>query len=176
MLLLLGMGFSMPVASAVERSEDELLLKAAFIHNFAKLTRWPERVMATTTSPFSLCTLGQDALVDTLKKLRNRSIKGRSVILRSFHGSLDSERCHLLYIAASESGRYGDITTPLRQEPVLTVSEHDPVGHKGGMIQLYLEQGKIRFAINPSSAQRAGLEFSSHLLRMAGDIHQGDDL
>jgi hypothetical protein len=50
---------------------------------------------------------------------------------------------------------------------VFTVSDLEPFAALGGVGQLFVENGKMRFALNPASAQRAGLRISSKLLALA---------
>ena len=41
------------------------------------------------------------------------------------------------------------------------------------MIGLFIEDGRMRFAINPDAAQRAGLRLSSRLLSLAKIVKEG---
>jgi hypothetical protein len=54
----------------------------------------------------------------------------------------------------------------LDSKPVLTVSELGNFARDGGDINFYLSDGRIRFEINPQSAQRCGLKISSQLLNL----------
>ena len=51
--------------------------------------------------------------------------------------------------------------------PVLTVSDGAELIRSGGSIGLIVEEGRMRFAINPDAAHRAGLRLSSRLLQLA---------
>jgi len=50
---------------------------------------------------------------------------------------------------------------------VLTVGEHEHFLDQGGIMRLFLENNRVRFSVNQQSADRAGLQISSRLLRLA---------
>jgi hypothetical protein len=50
---------------------------------------------------------------------------------------------------------------------VLTVSDMDNFGRRGGMIRLVLDQNRVRFRINAEAARQNEVVISSKLLRMA---------
>ena len=52
-------------------------------------------------------------------------------------------------------------------KPVLTVGETDAFMRAGGVIRFYLDDGRVRFEINPDAAARAGVKVSSKLLNLA---------
>ena len=57
--------------------------------------------------------------------------------------------------------------------PVLTVGDGKGFSHAGGIIELFVEGGKMRFAINMDAAERAGLHLSSRLLGLAKVVRDG---
>lgn len=53
-------------------SEDERLLRAAFIYNFTKFTNWPENTEEEQGKPLFLCTTGIDKLVYAIDQLEGK--------------------------------------------------------------------------------------------------------
>ncbi len=51
--------------------------------------------------------------------------------------------------------------------PVLTLSDVEQFARVGGMAQLYVEDGRIRFRVNLENTKRSRLQFSSRLLALA---------
>ncbi|MES0327712.1 MAG: YfiR family protein [Gammaproteobacteria bacterium] len=158
---------AMQVATAQTRVEEEHLLKAAFIYNFAKFTRWPENILKGQDAQLNLCTAGEDRLVGELKRLAGRIIKEHPVTIVSLKNMPVPKNCHLLYIATSEKRGYKDILKSVRGEPVLTISELPHFSRSGGMIELYREKDQTRFIINLGIAREAELVLSSRLLSLA---------
>jgi len=167
LLLFLG---AAPVSVARNHAEELHLLKAAFLYNFAKFTRWPEGTWEKKEGPLSLCTVGADELVGTLQRLEGRMVRGRVVNIVLLQDEQPERRCHLLYIAWSKQDKYREIIASLGQEAVLTVSEIPGFSRSGGIIELRQEQDRVRFIINQSAAHRAGLKLNSRLLNLATEV------
>jgi hypothetical protein len=137
-------------------------LRAAFLYNFVKFTEWTGDV---SSGPLTICIVEDSALENALTDLVDgSSINGRAVLI-SRTGRLRA--CHLVYLGATEPERAASILDELQGASVLTVSAGYDFVRLGGIVGLVVEQGRMRFAINPDAAQRAGLRLSSRLLRLA---------
>ena len=74
---------------------------------------------------------------------------------------------HILFISISEKKRIPQLLAGLQGSSVLTVADFDEFLEEGGMIQLYTENNRVRFAINVDATGRAKLKISSKLLSLA---------
>jgi len=157
---------AIPAAVAQDRTDEVHLLKAAFIFNFARFTRWPE-TREGEDAPLILCTAGDDGLVGELGRLGGRTVRGRRVSILPLENVPVPKSCHVLYVAVSKQEGYVDILESVRHAPVLTVSEIPRFERRGGIIELFHEQERIRFIINQGAARRAGLKLNSRLLNLA---------
>jgi hypothetical protein len=63
----------------------------------------------------------------------------------------------------------------IRARPVLTVSDGKGFSRSGGVIELYIQNGRRRFTINLDALDRAGVRLSSRLLHLATTIRDADD-
>lgn len=167
--LLLLLPFSAAVL-AQDKAQEERLLKAAFIYNFAKFTRWPEGTWADEKAPLNLCLVGSDELIVELERLEGKTVKGRSLTINKFHSSPEMQACHIVYIATSEHTQYQQVTQVLQDQAVLTISEIPHFSRSQGTIELLHKEGRVRFIINLDVARRAGLELSSRLLKLAETV------
>jgi hypothetical protein len=75
--------------------------------------------------------------------------------------------CQILFISSSEAKRLNKIIEALDKSAVLTVSDIPQFSQRRGMIQFVLEENRIRFEVNLTATQRAGLTLSSELLKVA---------
>jgi hypothetical protein len=122
-----------------------------------------------------VCVLDDVAVEDSLAQLlvNDGPTAGRGVALvRSAH-TRTLRGCHVLYIADTDPARITATLDELRNAPILTVGDGDQFARGGGMIGLFIEDGRMRFAINTDAAQRAGLRFSSRLLSLARIVKEG---
>jgi len=141
-------------------------LRAAFLYNFAKFAEWPSDV--TPPGPLTLCVLDDSAVEGALSDLvGNSTINGRTVTISRGRGATKLRTCHLLYVGEATTDRAAAILDELQGSAVLTVSNGDDFVRLGGMIGLFVEEGRMRFAINPDAAQRVGVRLSSKLLQLA---------
>jgi hypothetical protein len=152
---------------AEEQQGEENLLKAVFIYNFAKFTRWPDETWAQNGSSLQICAIGYDPLVNALIRLHGMPLKEHPVNVELKENTAQLDSCHVLYLANTLNHETSQITHTLRTTPILTISEIPSFAESGGMIEIYHNDGRIRFKINLQNAREAGLDFSSRLLKLA---------
>ena len=151
-------------------------LKAAFLYNFANFTEWPADSLAPGQR-LSLCVLGDNAVADALEQ----TIKGRGVdnheltvtVIKTAESAILS--CHLLYVSGVDPKRTDQLLFALSGTSVFTVGDGDRFAELGGVAQLILENGRMRFAVNVGAARRAHLKISSKLLSLAKIIKDQND-
>jgi hypothetical protein len=166
--LLVSLSAYVPATSAREIHQEASLIKAVFIYNFAKFTRWPKNSIKNRDSSLTICTIGKDKLADALQRLGGRTIHGRPVRIATHSiDSLSSDECHVLYIASSMQDHTYKIFELLMNTPILTISTIPGFSQSGGMVELKRRGEKIRFIINLQVARQAGLELSSRILDLA---------
>jgi hypothetical protein len=92
------------------------------------------------------------------------------VLVRRVAKPQDALSCRVLFISSSEQSRLKEILAALDETSVLTVSDMPQFTRRGGMIQFVVEANRVRFEVNLTSAERAGLILSSQLLKVAIDV------
>lgn len=157
------------------QDSKEYQLKAAFLFNFAQFVKWPSDSFTSADAPFYIGILGDDpfgvALEDTIQGETINNHKLRVVRGQNFD---DLKDCQLIFICKSEGDHMAEILTKLDSKPILTVSDIGSFAQNGGIIDFYLQGGKVRFEINPDSAQRRGLKISSQLLTLGKIVGEGN--
>jgi hypothetical protein len=163
-LLLLLFGLA---GRAHAQDVTEVGLKGAFLFNFARFTEWPADSLPAD-STVSACVFGDRAVGDAFaRQVKGKQLGGRTVNVTIVDSDSPLPACHLLYVSGISSARLGAIVSSVRESPVLTVSDAEEFTKRGGIIQFFVESGKMRFRINTRSAKRARLLLSSRLLALA---------
>lgn len=142
-------------AEAGDRSFSEYEVKTAFLFAFVKFVEWPAEALPENM-PVTLGILGKDPFGEALESLKGKRVKGRKLLVRRFKSVQELEPCHILFVCASEKGRFKEIFAALKDLNVLTVGETKRFAQVGGIINFILQEGKIRFEINVAAAEFIG--------------------
>jgi uncharacterized protein DUF4154 len=157
--------FCTPAAPAQNVTESSL--KAAFIHNFVKFTEWPRDVLPPA-APLVACVISDAAFSDALANyVKGHPVDGHDIVVSRITVEGKARSCHVLYVSGMTVRQAAEVVAHLSAAPVLTLSDVDDFARAGGMAELYIEDGRIRFRINLDSTRRSHLEFSSRLLALA---------
>ncbi len=144
----------------------EYEVKAAFLLNFTRFIDWPAATLPDAASPFTICILGKDPFGHVLDDvLKGEAVNGRPLMVRRITQSPAPQSCQVVFIEATGRALLKDLTSLGRG--VLTVGEGDLFVRDGGMIGFVIDNRRVRFAINQSAAEAAGLKISSKLLSVA---------
>jgi hypothetical protein len=146
---------------------DESQVKAMFVYNFLKFVEWPVDAPLGAKEPIIVVIIGEGATADATRRfLESKAVGERPVVVRrarwdqsltgvraAFVVERDAKKLHHIFDAAAEAG-------------VLTIGEGEGFATKGGVIRLLVEDRKVRFDIDTTAAQLAGLRISSKLLAL----------
>ncbi|MFH1313231.1 MAG: YfiR family protein [Candidatus Eisenbacteria bacterium] len=159
-------------AGAADKQVSEYEVKAACLYNFIRFVDWPETGKTKPDSLMVIGILGEDRFGNAFAPVEGRLVKANSrrlLIKRFGHydRGVDPTACHVLFISATERTNARRIIKDLENAPVLTVGEFEGFLELGGIINLITVDEKIRWEVHRGQADRAGLEFSSQLLRTA---------
>ena len=147
-------------------------LKAAFLSNFVKFTDWPEE-QAPASRVFTFCVSGDKAVAAAL----TQGVKDHpgpdalSVVVVAPDSPMGA--CQMLYLSGMDLKQARKVVDSVKGTAVFTVSDIEGFAEAGGIAQLRLEQGRMRFTINPAAAQRARLALSAKLLSLAIIVKDG---
>ena len=134
--------------SAATRSVSAPGLKTGYLFNFTTLVEWPASV-APAGVPLSLCVVNDSAVADVLAKtIKGHSVDGHGLIVRHVKPNAPLPTCHVLYLAGPDPKRALDIVGSLDDVLVLTVSDAAGFAKAGGIVELFVEESRMRFAVN----------------------------
>ena len=161
----------------------EYEIKVGLLYQFAVYTQWPKEALPDGGSEFVLGIIGEDPFGNALDFLRGKTVKSRKFTVKHFANAQEIDRCHMLFICASEKTNVTQILTAVEKSCVLTISEPPPTPptspplvdqfiEQGGMINFVLVKKTarseyVRFEINKAAAEQAGLKLHSGFLKAA---------
>ncbi len=147
----------------------EYRVKAAFLVKFTKFVEWPgEKEAASGNNPFIIGIIGRNPFEHHLEEIvSGHQIKGRNVEIRQIDDLENIAECHVLFVSRVLNVKVKEILSVTHGRPILTVGDIKGFAEKGGLINFYIEQEKVRFEINETEAHYSGLSISYLLLKSA---------
>jgi|SRR5882672_1310372 len=153
---------------AEEVQLSEYQVKAAWLLNFVRYTDWPATAFSDARSPYVVAVTGKDPFGKDLEKaFEGKTNQGRAFVLKRVSSEQEMRACHLLFMSSSERRRSRELLEKIVGAPVLTVGESPEFLDQGGVINLRLKDGSVRFDINLEPARIARLKLDANLLAVA---------
>ncbi len=147
----------------------EYELKAVYIERITRFLTWPEEVgKEQPRDRFVIGVLGENPFGGTLRELyAERQMKKRPIEIRELTALADTASCHILFISQSEQERLPEILQVTRNKPILTIADTEGFAQQGVLVNLVLEDGKLRFVLNQAAFHKAGIVVDSLMLKVA---------
>jgi hypothetical protein len=175
LLLVLVLGSLLAAVPNTAAAEDkgaqtQDLIRSAMIFNFCKFVQWPEN---THGDSIVLGVVGSNDQAPDFSSIRGKSVGDVPLAVRVVRTSDDLRDCQIIYIADGQENWVRETLSVAAAESILTISDQDGFCNEGGIIQLVERRGKLRFFINRQAADKAHLELSSQLLKVAKIVEGG---
>ena len=169
LLLFLMLAYSVlaHAAPVAEPIVDEYQVKAAFLFNFAKFVEWPTEAFSDPDAPLVITVFGEDPFNGSLEAVRGKLVNNRKLTIRRVKEIQDIGKSNVLFVSPSARKELARILEALQGQNVLTVGEDGVFTQCGGIINFVKEDNRVRFEVNVTAAERAGLKISSRLLALA---------
>lgn len=172
---LLALAFAMLVAFPALAARDEYEVKAAFLLNFARLVSWPDAARPGAKEPIVVSVLGEEQVAQGIAAgIGDTMVGSHPVEVRGVSLAEELAGTHILFVGRGEPENLGELLEVARVNAALAVGESDGFALRGGVINFFTRDKKLRFEINPEAARRAGLQISSRLLRLAVLVEEGE--
>jgi len=147
----------------------EYSVKAAFLYNFGRYVEWPLEAFPSPADPFVIVVFGDAPLVGVLEAIAARkTISGRKIILRRYASAAEYRPpCHMLFVSRALSAeQQADVVRITQGTGVLSVGEAKGFVERGGIINFFVDGGRVHFEINVDAANRARLQMDAKLLSL----------
>lgn len=160
---------SMLLASAAwAQTFSEYRVKAAYLYNFVKLADWPPSALPVAPAPVVFCVFGgDDEFVNVLETTTAGKTVGRNpVSVKAVRSARELRSCQLVFFRAAEPAVVREAVANLNDSGALLVGEQEGFLAGGGMINLFLAEGKVRYQVNSTALDHAHIRYESNFLAM----------
>jgi len=145
----------------------ELAVEATYLYKLPPFITWTSGGLASPTSPFTLCVVGDDPFGELLDRaVVGKKIGERPIAVLRLRTAAHDSPCQMMYIGPGAE----PIAATLRAvdgAPVLTVTDNAADNGTKGIVNFVVRDNHLRFEIDQAAAQRNRLEISSKLLSVA---------
>jgi hypothetical protein len=155
------------IQAQTAKPPTEYQVKAAYLFNFGKFVTWPAEI-SSQWKRFQVCVLGADPIGPVLKQtIQGEMLEAKPAIEKHINSAAESSGCAIVFISNSEQRELALLLPMLNKQHILTVSDIPHFVDRGGEIGFVAQGGYVRFEVNQSVAEAAGLTLSSELLKVA---------
>jgi hypothetical protein len=152
---------------------SEQSIEAAYLYKFAGYVRWPDAA-GRAHAPIVIGVLGADAFAQLLAQLTvGHTIDHRPIDVRLVEDGDSFDKLDILFVGYSQRRRLREALAPLRNRPVLTVTDMRGALDDGSIINFRVRGHRVRFEISLYGARRSRLQLSSRLLAVAERVYGG---
>jgi hypothetical protein len=149
----------------------EYRVKAAFVSKFPQFVEWPPEVWRDRKD-VQVCVARPNPFGATLAELiAGETLNGRPLAVRELDHDDPIATCQVLVIGGPLTPAARSMLRRAVTLPLLTIGDRDGFLDQGGIIELQVVAGRLRFDINPAAADRVHLHLSSQLLRLARRVN-----
>lgn len=142
-------------------------LKAAYLLNFAQFVDWPADAVPAG-APLAVCIVNDGAVASALEQtIKGKTVEGHVLTVIRLAPGATMPMCHVVYLTGPDQKHSADVMGTLNGKLVLTVSDAPRFARTGGMVELFLEGGRMRIAVNVDALQRGKVRLSSRVLTLA---------
>ena len=151
-------------------SPGEYQIKAAMIFNMMRFVDWPDTTLSSNDETIDICFVNRGAMSSAIESLRGKQVKGKVVVVRQAGRSGGFSGCNVLLLSDTDRQSASAILDQTRSTPVMTVGDFRGFAAAGGIFGFIILEGKVRFEVNLTSAQRHRIRISSQLLKLAQTV------
>jgi hypothetical protein len=155
---------------------NESQVKAMFVYNFLRFVEWPADTSVGAKDPFIVLIIGEGATADATEHfLESKTIGERPLIVRRIRWDQSLAGARAAFIVEQDAKKLRRVLEAAATAGVLTIGEGEGFTTRGGVIGLLVEDRKVRFDVDTTAAQAAGLRVSSKLLALTHAVRSSTD-
>lgn len=163
-------------APLVQADPGDSQLVAAFLFRFGRYVEWPGGSPgADSSGPLVIGVFADAAYLEALRRVAGgAAVEGRAIEVRELNRPDDLEGLSMVFLGTDDPLEISQALRAAARESVLTVGYAEGFAERGGMVNFFIEERKMRFEVNVGAAQDQGIRLSSQLLRLAKIVSTGD--
>ena len=161
------LSFAVAAGPAAQAPRPAVAIKAEFVLRFPEFVEWP--AAGNDHGPISLCLSPTHPFGQNVQASVSGQPRAKQINVRELRNRESVRTCDVVYVAPADLSLLDEVANL----PILTVGDQPNFCQRGGIINLLVLDGRVRFEIDLSRARRSGLKMDSQLLRLASKVYGG---
>lgn len=138
---------------------------AGLLYHFTKYVEWPSQ---RQQGDFVIGVYGNDEmLIATQNLMKNRFISNQKISVKKITKEEDIVNCHIIFVERNFSYKFKTIQPKSQTNHILLITEDANLAKKGAGINFVIQGDKLKFEMNKSAIESAGLKVSNELVKLS---------
>ncbi len=160
-------GFSQ---TGISTSKTDIIIKASFIYNFAKHSKWPDS--GQEGKKFKIAVIGDRNVYDEMvKKYSTRAIQLDQSLEIVWATKVDElEDVQVVYVSKSKNAMVSTIMSKPSLSNILVISDSEVISGQKAAISFTIVDSSISFNVNKFQARKCNIQIGNRILGWANNI------
>lgn len=166
LILIISLYPSLLKSQLIEDAKVENVM-AVYLYNFTKFLEWPE----SESDKFHIYILGKNSLFEPLEVIAEKQkIFDKYIVVEEINEIKNLTPGSILFIDSKFQKSIKNIVELSSQNHILTVGSFDKAVEQGICINFVIIDDKLKFEINRTAIENAGIKVNSKLLTIAARV------
>lgn len=146
--------------------QSEYKYEPIFTYNFTKYVKWP----AGRSGDFIIGVCGSKVALERFKSffdVSRRNKGGQNIVVKPVSSLSEIEDCSILFLTKNAKIDLAETSKIAIKQSILVVTEQPKIVMSSSMINMIVVDGKMKFELNQQLTERAKLQISAELRRLA---------
>lgn len=154
--------------AAVLGAGAEHLVKAAITFKFPSYVQWPDTALPAGNGPLVFAVTGDREVYEAFRTtIDGKTVGDRTCTVTWVPSPVPVPACHVIFFTQGTPEPDASWWHQAAERSIVTVGEKPGFGKRGAIFNFFIEDGRVRFEINPAAARRANLKVNPRLLQLA---------
>ncbi len=148
-----------------QHSGNNYRVYAGLLYHFTKYVEWPSQ---RQQGDFVIGVYGdEEMLIAAQNLMKNRFISNQKISVKKITQEEDINSCHIIFVERNFSHKFKSIQPKSQANHILIVTEGSNLAKKGAGINFVIQGDKLKFEMNKSAIESAGLKVSNELVKLS---------
>ncbi|MCU0391284.1 MAG: YfiR family protein [Thermoflexibacter sp.] len=153
------------IPAKAQESNNNYRVYAGLLYHFTKYIEWPSQKQQ---GDFVIGVYGDEEMVVATQNLtRNRFVSNQRIIVKKVVVESDINECHIIFVERKFSHKFKTIQPKMQSQNTLLITESGDFAKKGAGINFVIKQDRLKFEMNKSVIEGAGLRVSNELVKLS---------